>query len=144
MAGQIEARVASPPWMSLSGSSAPAAGPPGSIIDSTGTSMRRSSGLPLPFAVRAPASISVTSRRGPTRKRPISSSGFWVALRPIRWKADSCGPIEGLASWTSASRRSSVRARCEPRLEWATAWISSTITVSIPASIERAWEVRIR
>ena len=32
----------------------------------------------------APASTIVTSRCGPTRKRPISSSGFWVALRPIR------------------------------------------------------------
>ena len=36
-------------------------GPPGSVIDSTGTSMRRSSCL------RAPASTIVTSRRGPTR-----------------------------------------------------------------------------
>ena len=31
---------------------------------------------------------SSTSRPGPTRKRPISSSGFCVALRPIRWKAE--------------------------------------------------------
>ena len=35
-------------------------------------------------------------------------------------------------------------ARCEPRLECATAWISSTITACTEVSIERAWEVRIR
>ena len=43
-----------------------------------------------------------------------------------------------------ASRRSSVSARCEPRLVAATAWISSTITASTPLSISRACEVSIR
>ena len=42
------------------------------------------------------------------------------------------------------SRRSSVSARCAPRLVRATAWISSTITASTPPSISRACEVRIR
>ncbi len=37
----------------------------------------------------------------------------------------------------SASSRSSVRARCEPRLSRATAWISSTITVSTVRSASR-------
>ena len=76
----------------------------------------------------------VQVRRGPTRKRPTSSSGDCVALRPIRWTSRSA----------SASRRSSVSARCAPRLVWATAWISSTITHSAPVSISRACEVRMR
>jgi len=155
----MEPRVDSPPATgsscggdasgSRSGASSveevPAGSASGSAIDSTGTSIRRSSSL------RAPASTIVTWRWGPTRKRPISSSGFWVALRPMRWiSAGGCaaaptGPCErACASRTWASRRSSVSARCEPRFECATAWISSTITASTPSSIERACEVRIR
>ena len=67
-------------------------------------------------------------------KRPTSSSGFCVALRPMR-----------CTSWReTASRRSSVSARWLPRLVEATAWISSTITASTEVSISRACEVRIR
>ena len=81
-----------------------------------------------------PASTIRAVRRGPTMKRPTSSSGFCVALRPMRW-----------GSWSlSSDRRSSVSARCAPRLVEATAWISSTITDSTPRSISRACEVRIR
>ena len=69
-------------------------------------------------------------------KRPTSSSGFCVADRPMR-----CGSWP--SSW-SAARRSSVSARCAPRLVAATAWISSTITVSTLRSISRACEVSIR
>ena len=90
-------------------------------------------------ACATPASMIVTSRCGPTRKRPISSSGFWVADRPIRWTVAAGRPTR---AW--ASRRSSVSARCEPRLVAATAWISSTITASTPLSISRAREVSIR
>ena len=72
--------------------------------------MRRSSLL-----ARAPASTIVTSRLGPTRKRPISSSGFWVALRPIRWTL--AARRRAAPARACASRRSSVSARCEPRLE---------------------------
>ena len=100
----------------------------GSTIDSTGTWILRSSGL------RTPVSITVHVRFGPTRKRPTSSSGFCVADSPIRWTSRSA---------TSASR-SSVIARCAPRLVWATAWISSTITHSVPSKILRAWLVSIR
>ena len=35
-------------------------------------------------------------------------------------------------------------ARCAPRLVWATAWISSTITASTSVSVSRAREVSIR
>src|SRR6478735_2082747 len=56
MAGQIEERVDSPPGTGSSGSCAGSTGPFGSLIDSTGTSMRRSSCL------RCPASTIVTSR----------------------------------------------------------------------------------
>ena len=100
----------------------------GSTIDSTGTWILRSSGL------RTPVSITVQVRFGPTRKRPTSSSGFCVALSPIRCTSRSA---------TSASR-SSVIARCAPRLVCATAWISSTITHSVPSKIFRAWLVSIR
>ena len=91
----------------------------GSTIDSTGTWICRSSGLRI-AGVDDPR----TCRRGPTRKRPTSSSGFCVALRPMR-----CG---SRPSSCSAPRRSSVSARCAPRLVAATAWISSTITASTP------------
>ena len=36
-------------------------------------------------SLRTPVSTIRQLRRGPTRKRPISSSGFWVADSPIRW-----------------------------------------------------------
>jgi hypothetical protein len=55
----------------------------------------------------------------PTRSRAISSIGFWVAERPMRWTFRP----------QSRSRRSSVSARWAPRLSPATAWISSTMTV---------------
>ena len=67
-------------------------------------------------------------------KRPTSSSGFCVADSPIRCTSRSA---------TSTSR-SSVIARCAPRLVCATAWISSRITVSVPSKISRAWLVSIR
>ena len=69
-------------------------------------------------------------RRGPTMKRPTSSSGFCVADRPIR-----CG---SRPSACSAARRSSVSARCEPRFVAATAWISSRMIASTPVRISRA------
>ena len=84
-----------------------------------GTWILRSSGL------RVPVSTIVHVRFGPTRKRPTSSSGFCVADSPIR-----CRSVPAC----SASR-SSVSARCAPRLVCATAWISSTITCSAPSKI---------
>ena len=71
---------------------------------------------------------------GPTRKRATSSRGRCVADRPMRCTSrPAC----------SASR-SSVTARCAPRLVCATAWISSTITHCVPANSSRACEVSIR
>jgi hypothetical protein len=52
------------------------------------------------------------------RNLATSSIGFWVAESPMRW---SLRP----QTW---SRRSSDSARCAPRRDWSTAWISSTIT----------------
>ena len=68
-----------------------------------------------------------------------------VALRPIRCtSARAPGAPGRLVRW-SACRRSSVSARCEPRFEWATAWISSTITASTSAQHRPArGEVSIR
>ena len=45
---------------------------------------------------------------------------------------------------TRCSSRSSVSARCDPRFDWATAWISSTITASVVAKISRTDEESIR
>ena len=70
----------------------------------------------------------------PPRKRATSSSGRWVAERPMR-----CGG----RSLTSSSR-SSDRARWAPRLVGARAWISSMITTSTPASVSRAEDVSMR
>ena len=69
------------------------------------------------------------SRSGPepTSSRAIVSIGRWVADSPTR----CTGPSAMCAS------RSSVRARCEPRLFDATAWISSTITVVVLRSMDR-------
>ncbi len=101
-------------------------------MSSTGTTTCSSIGL------RWPASTIVTGRSTPSseppRNRAISSRGRWVADRPIR-----CG-----GSSQSSSSRSSDRARCEPRLDAAIAWISSTITVRTLRSVSRADDVSIR
>ena len=93
-----------------------------SPMSSTGTSTVISSVL------RRPASTMATSREEPARNLPTSSSGRWVALRPMR-----CGSFA-----VSALRRSRLRARWAPRLVEATEWISSTITVSTLVRIRRA------
>ncbi len=87
-----------------------------------------------------------SSPRGVARPGSARSPRAGSAWRSARSAGRPTPPARstGCAARTSASRRSRVSARCEPRLEWATAWISSTITVSTPSSIERAWEVRIR
>ena len=61
------------------------------------------------------------------RKCAISSMGFCVADRPMRCSRRPA----------SDASRSSDRARCEPRLVPATAWISSTMTLRVLASIAR-------
>ncbi len=90
---------------------------------------------------RAPASTMATGRgvlpSKPPSKRATSSSGRWVALRPMR-----CS--RGASRGRSASSRSRETARCTPRLVGTSAWISSTITVSTVASVSRAADVSIR
>ena len=68
----------------------------------------------------------------------MRSSGRWVAESPIRCGSSPPSPV------TRCESRSRVRARCEPRFDWATAWISSTITASTPVRISRTCEVIIR
>ena len=63
----------------------------------------------------------------PTRNRATSSIGFCVAESPMR----SSGSPQ------SAASRSSESARWLPRLFGAIAWISSTITVRVVASMSR-------
>ncbi len=70
----------------------------------------------------------------PPKKRATSSIGRTVADSPMRWA--------GFGS--SSSSRSSETARWAPRLVAATAWISSMITVSTPASVSRAALVSMR
>ncbi len=115
------------------GSSSGVTGWPRSAMSSTGTMTSTSSCL------RLPASTMVTGRGRPSspwppRKRAISSRGRWVADRPMR-----CGGRS-----VTASSRSRVRARWEPRLVAATEWISSMITASTPARVSRTREVSIR
>jgi hypothetical protein len=105
-------------------------------MSSTGTTTSTSSCL------RTPASTMVTGRgrrpsgvsSRPPRNRATTSSGRWVADRPMRW---------GGRSQMSASR-SSDRARCAPRLVGTSEWISSTMTASTPRSVSRACEVSMR
>ena len=96
---------------------------PGSAIDSTGTSMRRSSGL---------RDAGVDDRhlaRGADEEAADLLERALGGAEPDALDALRTPPRR---SATSASRRSSVSARCAPRLECATAWISSTITASTP------------
>ena len=58
-------------------------------MSSTGTTTSRSSSL------RVPASTSVIGR-SPLTNRPISSSGRWVADRPIRWIGVSADRLQAL------------------------------------------------
>src|SRR5229473_2246511 len=81
-------------------------------MSSTGTSTFTS------IVFSRPASTMATSRPVPPRNFATSSSGRWVAERPIR-----CG-----STLVRADNRSRLRARCEPRLVAATEWISSTIS----------------
>ena len=65
-----------------------------------------------------PAGVDQLDLPAAQTKRPISSSGRWVAERPMRWNGSA----------VSRSSRSRLSARWEPRLVPATACTSSTIT----------------
>ena len=97
---------------------------------SSGISSVRSSGLRCPESTIAhrgvPSGLSRSSP-APTSRRATAEIGCTVADRPTRCTGSSA---------TCASR-SSVRARCEPRLFPATEWISSTITVRALRSMDR-------
>ena len=97
-------------------------------MSSTGTSTVISIGL------TRPASMMVTSRLVPPRKRAVSDNGRWVADSPMR-----CGSVRVMAA-----SRSRLRARCAPRLVSAIEWISSTITHRTLGRICRAALVRSR
>ena len=109
---------------------------PSSARSSIGMMTSTSRGL------RTPASTMATGRASPPsvppRKRAISSSGRWVADRPMR-----CGAGPPPAR-TQCSSRSRVSERWLPRFVAATAWISSMITASTPRNVSRAAEVSIR
>ena len=111
-----------------------AARPPGSarlmaklVMSSTGTVTSRE---------RSDSLSGATMRTGarPPRNRATSSCGRTVALSPTRRAGCS----------SRSSSRSSERARWAPRLVPATAWISSTMTVSTSSSDSRAADVSIR
>ena len=67
------------------------------------------------------------------RKFATASSGRTVADRPMRWKFPA-----------RRRRRSSESVRCTPRFVPASAWISSTITVSTVFRMPAALEVSMR
>ena len=77
--------------------------------------------------------------------RPPAPAGRTVAERPIRWSGRRT-PVDvgGATRRSSASSRSSDRARWAPRLVPASACTSSTITVCTERSMSRAAEVSIR
>ena len=125
MAGQIERRDGS------SGSSPST----GLVMSSTGTTISTSSSLSRGASTMATGRASQESPVAipPTRNRAISSSGRWVADSPMRWGAA-----------VISSSRSRLSDRCEPRLEAATAWISSMMTQRTGPRISRADDVSIR
>ncbi|GIV00559.1 MAG: hypothetical protein KatS3mg014_2174 [Actinomycetota bacterium] len=134
--GQIEPRegmspgVAGPSRRGIREGSAARA--EGSAMSSTGTSTVSSIGRP------DPASTIRTGRgvpsRYPPRYRATTSSGRWVADRPIR-----CGGVR-----QSASSRSSESARCAPRSFGASACTSSTMTQRTGRRISRVRLVSMR
>ena len=120
--GQID------PWPAVpAGAVTPGAVAVRSVMSSTGTRTVRSKRLSEPGATTA-------TGRSPARNRATSCGGRTVADNPTRWAGAS----------SSASRRSRLSARCAPRLVPATAWISSTITVSTPVRVSLAAEVSSR
>ncbi len=103
---------------------------PSCSVEATAPSSVPGSSMATSRSRRGPQSTTVAERPGPTpvSSRAVSSIGRWVADSPMRW---------GRGPATTWSRRSRVRARWEPRLSRARAWISSTITVSVVASMVR-------
>ena len=80
-----------------------------------------------------PASMTIGSCAvDPVRNASASSTGRTVAEQPMR-----CGRAPGVCASTSACSRSSVRARCAPRLPAIIAWTSSTMTKRVCASAGR-------
>ena len=121
--GQIDVRRGSP----AAGPLRSPVGSPSAPRSSTGTTTLRSQRF-------SEGGRTMLTGRPPARKRATSSTGSTVALSPIRWAGRS----------RSASSRSRESARCAPRLVPATAWTSSTMTVSTPARALRAAEVSMR
>lgn len=104
-----------------------ALGPPSTVMSGMGTETVRSH----VFSVRG--ATTVTGSR-PPRNRATVSIGSTVADSPMRCTGCS----------SRASSRSSVSARCAPRLVPATACTSSTMTVCTSVRVSRALEVSIR
>ena len=87
--------------------------PPRAVKQGTSKARSRERMCPLSTMVQSPAP------GVPTKNFATSSMGFCVADNPTRIRE---GPAK-------ACRRSSDKAKCEPRFEPAMAWISSTMTV---------------
>ena len=121
--GQIEVRRGSPAADPLTSP----ADVPSSERSATGTTTSSST-------VLLEGGWTTTTSRVPPRNRATSSTGRTVADSPIRRAGRS----------RRASRRSRESARWAPRLVPATAWTSSTMTVSTPRRASRDWAVRSR
>ncbi len=122
-AGQMLLRL-SPAAADPSRSSA--ATSPSSVMSSTGTTTSTS----MVFSAGGCTTVTVLPPPGPCpfKNRATSSTGRTVADRPMRCAGASSRP----------SSRSRDSARWAPRLVPATAWTSSTMTVSTPRSASRA------
>ena len=101
----------------------------GSTIDSTGTRISRSSCLRTP--------VSTTRQRA----RRADQEAADLLERPLGRRQPD--PLD-LVARPPRSSRSSVSARCAPRLVAATAWISSTMHHRAPSNSSCAREVSIR
>ncbi len=104
-----------------------------SAMSSTGTTTSSSIGL------RCPASTMVTGLGVRVVRLPAQEPRDLLQRALRRGQADPLGGVSAIAS-----RRSSDRARCAPRLVAARAWISSTITQRTLRRVSRACEVSIR
>ena len=122
----VRVSVPAPRSRGSTGASAPGGGP-GSVMSGTGSRTETSHSL-------WEGGATTVTWRSPPRKAATRSMGRTVADSATR-----------CTSWpTRASNRSRLSARWLPRLVPATAWISSTMTVSTPVRVARAELVSMR
>ena len=144
MSSRIRGWIAGQMLVRRSSRQAGAPGPPGPSVGAAGP--RRAGSCPRPGrrpAGRAPCACRCPRPRprGPARsRRGTGRSSRGAAASPTARSAGAAAPTAG----RRRSRRSSESARWAPRFVPATAWTSSTMTVSTPRRVSRAPDVSRR